>query len=255
MAQTDRKRSKIFIIGLTLMGVLFAALFILGALSQISTRVTPQDKAALERMYAANGTPVLGQEEKAGTFEGQITQIRAVQEAVLKASPILQKIPAGTPREPENLLEAGHGQCSDRARSILKGLQAMGYDVRFAAIYSFDQSFMPPEQLARKVDDVRSHALVEVLTSKGWLFVDTNEPWISLDQNGEAVSLAKWQKIKDRADFEWSKSNKGQIYWLMKSQDLMVIYGLYSRHGLFYPPYTPYIPDIDWRELIQTRLF
>ncbi|MGE4313558.1 MAG: transglutaminase domain-containing protein [Pseudobdellovibrionaceae bacterium] len=223
-------------------------------LSQIPTGITPTDKAALETIYTTSGYPHLIDNKAPAEFTEQIAQIREVQKAVLQISPTLQKIPVNAPREPEDLLKAGHGQCSDRARSILKGLELLGYRARFAAIFSFDQTHMPPEQLARQIDDVRSHALIEVLTAKGWLFVDTNEPWVSLDENGNPVSLQQWQDVSDRTHFKWSASNEGQIYWLMKSSDLMVIYGLYSRHGLFYPPFTPYIPDINWRELVQTRL-
>ena len=32
--------------------------------------------------------------------------------------------------------------------------------------------------------------------------------------------------------------------------EFIFVFGLYSRHGNFYPPYN-YVPDINWKELIQ----
>ena len=64
-----------------------------------------------------------------------------------------------------------------------------------------------------------SHAVSDVLTVDGWVRVDSNEAWVSVD--GPPPS---------------------PIY------DGVTIVGLYSQHGRFYPPFTP-IPDVNWREL------
>lgn len=187
-------------------------------------------------------------------FKEQIEDIRKIQDAVLTASPKLLKIPLRQPREPKDLLEIEHGQCSDRARSIEKGLRALGFKTRFAAIFSREKTFTPPATMA--IDsgrDLRSHAIIEVLTSKGWLIVDTNSRWLSLDENNQPVSLATLQDLDDKPNLKWSKTNKGEFYWLFKGP-FTYVYGLYSRHGLFYPPYTPYIPDINWSEFIIDNL-
>ncbi|MGB1077367.1 MAG: transglutaminase domain-containing protein [Bdellovibrionales bacterium] len=189
------------------------------------------------------------------TFDEEIIYIQAVQDAVLDASELFLKIPLGQSREPQDLLSSGHGQCSDRARSIEKALKYSGFDVRFFSAFSSERTFIPEDiRKNSKERFLRSHALVEVKTSKGWLIVDTNDRWISLDAENNPVSAETWQNVKDKERFSWTNKNRGEIYWLLRG-DFMIFYGLYSRHGLFYPPYTPYIPDINLQTMIKGHLF
>ena len=215
----------------------------------VSGKITPEDRVALKKILGDLDF------ERKDDFENEIRFIRNIQDAVLDISPTLLKIPLRQTREPRDLLKSGHGQCSDRGRTIEKALRYHGFDVRFVSVFSRDKTFTPPETMA--IDsgrDLRSHALIEVKTSKGWMFVDTNERWIALDADSNPVSLETWKNIKDKDSFKWSSENVGEIYWLIR-RNFTIVYGLYTRHGLFYPPFTPYIPDINMQTMIKGHLF
>lgn len=230
-----------------------AALILLLLSHNVDKKITEGDRQALKVMLQEAGyQPKL--QKTTEVFDKEIKDIRMIQDAVLKASPKLLKIPLKQTREPQDLLRIEHGQCSDRARSIEKGLKAIGFQTRFAAVFSREKTFTPPATMT--IDsgyDLRSHAVIEVLTSKGWLIVDTNSRWLSLDENNDPVSLAELKDLPDKPGFKWSKSNQGEMYWIFKAP-FTYVYGLYSRHGLFYPPFTPYIPDINWSEFIVDNI-
>jgi len=234
-------------------GLVVASIFLISGFSllivhNVSGKITPEDELALKKI-----TSTLENRSKDGFLE-QISLIRDIQDAVLDVSPRLKKIPLGQSREPADLLKAGHGQCSDRGRTIEKALRMYGFTVRFVSVFSRDKTFTPPETMA--IDsgtDLRSHALVEVLTDKGWLFVDTNERWIALDIDDNPVSLETWDNITNKDTFRWSQDNIGDIYWLLR-RDFSIVYGLYARHGRFYPPFTPYIPDINLQTMVKGHI-
>lgn len=235
------------LLAISLVGIIAFILLLIA--HNVDKKITLEDEQALKTMLSKAGyTPTL--EKTSDIFQEQIKNIRIIQDSILISSPKLLKIPLYQSREPADLLKTAHGQCSDRARSIEKGLKVIGFKTRFAAIFSREKTFTPPATMA--IDsgyDLRSHAVIEVLTSKGWLIVDTNSRWLSLNENNEPVSLSELQDIKDKPNLKWSKTNKGEFYWLLKGP-FTYVYGLYSRHGLFYPPFTPYIPDINWSEFI-----
>lgn len=215
----------------------------------VSGKITPEDEIALKKIVK----PV--ENLQIESFDDEIVFIRTIQDAVLDVSPILRKIPLKQTREPQDLLNAGHGQCSDRGRTIEKALRLYGFDVRFVSVFSRNKTFTPAETMAiDSGNDLRSHALVEVKTSKGWMFVDTNERWLALDAENNPVSLETWKNVKDKDAFTWSLGNIGGIYWLLR-REFTIVYGLYTRHGLFYPPFTPYIPDMNISTMVKGHLF
>ena len=95
-----------------------------------------------------------------------------------------------------------------------------------------------------------SHAFTEVLTQKGWMVVDSNDRWISIDSKNNPVSIAQIKlSAEGAADFAWSQIPPNKKYM----NPFIFVYGLYSRHGQFYPPYN-FIPDVNYRELAQNFL-
>jgi len=214
----------------------------------VSGKITPEDTIALKKIMKSV------EKGNISSFSKEIQLIRDVQDAVLDASPTLLKIPLRQTREPQDLLDAGHGQCSDRGRTIEKALKYYGFDVRFVSVFSRNKTFIPPETMAiDSGNDLRSHALVEVKTSRGWMFVDTNERWLALDSEDNPVSLDTWKNVQNKDAFQWSPDNVGDIYWLLR-REFTIIYGLYTRHGQFYPPYTPYVPDMNIQTMVKGHL-
>lgn len=226
----------------------------LGIVHNVSTKITNQDTIALNKIMEQAGYQEIT-DASGASYRNQISSIRAIQDAVLKTSPILRKIPLRQTREPADLLASRHGQCSDRARTMQKALIAAGFETRFAALFSRDKMYTPPETMAIDTGrDLRSHAVVEVKTERGWLVVDTNDRFISLGEDDQPISLAQWSTyLTNKKSFKWSAGNEGDVYWLMK-RPFTIAYGLYSRHGLFYPPFTRYIPDVNISEFVLNNL-
>ena len=64
------------------------------------------------------------------------------------------------------------------------------------------------------------------------------------------LSINKIQHdIENSFYINWKKPPSDEIYL----HSFIYVYGLYSRHGRFYPPYN-FIPDINYREFIQNAI-
>lgn len=183
-------------------------------------------------------------------FEDQVDFIRNVQAAVLGEVPINAGIPHGQPREPDQLLTRGEGLCFDRSRFIEKALRLHGFETRHIAIYSTEKTGSALVSLV--TPQISSHAVTEVKTARGWLVVDSDEPWISLDKGYQPFSIQQLSEMGRDVITESLMAPPGiSIY----ADSFTFMYGLYSRHGMFYPPYDR-VPDIHVPEFAQnlTRL-
>ena len=123
-----------------------------------------------------------------------------------------------------------------------------GFQVRHVSAYSTDETGSAIVSLL--TPQVDSHAVTEVKTSKGWLLVDSNGRWISLDTGNRPWSVAELKRVADfqRPMPEWSSNNRAAMNELF-TKSFVYLPGLYSRHGQFYPPFTP-IPDVNWYDFI-----
>src|SRR5680860_1366733 len=151
--------------------------------------------------------------------------------------------PFDRPRELRDLYQARSGLCFDRSRAIEKILSSLGFEVRHAAVYSTKdasrlRAFLTPR--------TPSHALTEVKTARGWLVIDSNRRWIGLTRDGTPVDLDALRETK--AQQAWDSRLKEPMSTIL-SGPFSYLFGLYSRHGRFYAPYTP-IPDADWRQVL-----
>lgn len=180
----------------------------------VSTAVTEADAKAIRAIVGPLPT-------RNGTLDRDVFIVRAVQHAVQSAAPRDVGIPLGQSREPADLLAAGAGLCYDRSRSIEKALRLAGFKARHVFMWSAGEG---------------SHAVSEVLTVGGWLVVDSNAPWIAMHA-GRPIGLGELA--------EASVDPPHPAY------AGFAIIGLYSKHGRFYPPFTP-IPDLSWRELLSS---
>ena len=172
------------------------------------------------------------------SFEDEIAVILAVQNAVLSTAPKNDGIPLKESREPEDLHARRSGLCYDRSRAIEKLLRLAGFKTRHVFVYSTASSLALASLLTPQVP---SHAVSEVLTSKGWLLIDSNRRWIGLADDDRPISIEQIKTREAPAD--------GQMDPIFSSS-FSYVYGLYSRHGMFFEPYTP-IPDVNWSELLE----
>ena len=94
--------------------------------------------------------------------------------------------------------------------------------------------------------DIVSHALTEVKTSRGWMIVDSKVRWAGLTADGKPLDL---EAIRQSPSQKWNSAVKAPLPEIY-GNPFTWVYGLYSRHGRFYPPYDP-VPDVNWTELAQ----
>lgn len=179
------------------------------------------------------------------SYQDEVDFIVQVQRAVLVVAPHNEGLPMGHGREPRDVFEARKGLCFDRSRVIEKILRYSGLKTRHIALYSTRETGSAIRSLLTAT--VPSHAVTEVLTKKGWLVVDSNDPWLSLDSASTPVSIARIKSLVDHdVRLAWRHAVPNEIY----EQPFTFVYGLYSRHGRFYPPYDS-IPDVNYHELAQ----
>jgi len=220
-----------------------AALVALAAAHNIPQTPTEADRQAAAQILGPLAATVI--DAAPATYEDEIDLILAVQDAVLRAAPVHDGIPLGKAREPKDLYEARAGLCYDRSRTIEKLLRLAGFETRHVAVYAVTENENALSALLTPRG--QSHAVTEVLTRRGWILVDSNRRWAGLSANGEPVSIA--QVAERQAPPDRSDRIPDPIDPIFTA-DFTFVYGLYSRHGKFYAPYTP-IPDVNWAELLD----
>ncbi len=182
------------------------------------------------------------------TYSDEYEYIVAVQRSVLNIAPKNDGLPWGQKREPKEVYLAKTGLCYDRSRVIEKILRYSGFETRHVSMYSKEITDSAIKSLI--TPGVSSHAVTEVLTQRGWLVVDSNAPWVSTDTNNQPVSIGNIQKsLANAVPIKWNKKPPTSIYF----KPFTFVFGLYSRHGYFYPPYN-FVPDINYGEFVQNWL-
>ena len=127
--------------------------------------------------------------------------------------------------------------CFDRSRITEQSLQYYGFKVRH--IFLLNKKSNVLDILKPRIS---SHASTEVLTSKGWLGVDSNEPFILISKTGMPNTYEKAISsglIKNYSDNEFYKYPSFQFI------------GLYSRKGNFFAPYFLFIPEINYYDFFS----
>ena len=213
----------------------------IAATHDVPTRVTAADTAAANALLGDEIAAPAAPE----SFAEEIALIGAVQDRVLAAAPENEGIPEGQPRELADLMRFGKGLCFDRSRAIETILRSLGFETRHAAIYSTAATGSALKSIA--TPRTPSHAVTEVKTRGGWLLVDSNQRWIGLTADGRAIDLGE---LRRQADRRWHPLVRTPLPPIYADGRFTFVYGLYSRHGRFYPPYN-IVPDVNWAELAQ----
>ena len=135
--------------------------------------------------------------------------------------------------------------CAERSRLIEKILIYNDFKIRHVAIYSTAETNSSIKSLL--TPQTNSHSVTEVLTKQGWMIVGSNYPWLGLDSDNNPVSIKQLKEtIDNSSDIQWMQPPGETIF----EKPFAYVYGLYSRHGRFYPPYN-FIPDINYHEFFQ----
>ncbi len=237
-----RRRRGVALAGLAAMLAVLAVL----AVHNVPDGMTEEDIVYGDRILAAAGYE--GPKRGFGDltlFDNQIRAIAAVQDAVIKMAKLDEEITFDHPREPRDAFEQKRGLCYDRSRAIEKILGVIGFETRHVSIYSTEKRGAIFALLTPRNE---SHALTEVKTANGWMAIDPNVRWMGLTTDGELLTTVALRSV-DVVKTRWAGGN-GVAPHPIFLKSYIVVRGLYSRHGRFYPPYTP-IPDINWRQLFQ----
>lgn len=219
------------------------------ALHNVGTAPTAEDRDYGARIVGAAGYDAGALLQPPAGFAEEIRLIAAVQDAVLRIAPGTKPLPHGQSREPRDLWELRQGWCFDRSRGIEKILAAAGMEVRHLAAYRTDDRSRLLSLLTPDRSGERSHALSEVRTRRGWMLVDSNARWFGLDTEGRVWSAEALQG-RDPFAMAWAPEVPEAISWPGFGGPFTYVIGLYSRHGGFFPPYTP-VPDVNYADLLE----
>ncbi len=174
------------------------------------------------------------------SFKEEIKCINIVRQKI-RLSATYEGCNKGKSVEPKDLIERGNGCCVEFSRFIEKALRSYKFKTRHVFIIepyknrSF-LNFMPLKQ--------QSHAASEVLTSLGWIAVDSKYDIISYKKDGDDFEIYDFKNLIENKEIV--KEMEINFY---KKRNLDIIYGLYSRHGQFYGPNLPG-PEFNWREIL-----
>ncbi|MGQ9369135.1 transglutaminase domain-containing protein [Azospirillum sp. ST 5-10] len=227
-------------IALATLSILLAAGVAILAWNDVPSTIPAADRGAAAALMTAALPGWSGFAAPDG-FAAEIALVTAVQDAVLGAAPIDRGLPLGGSRDLADVVAAGYGLCYDRSRAIETVLRLHGMATRHVAVYSMAEAGSAWRALM--TSGTASHAVTEVLTERGWLVVDSNARWIALTADGRPLDMPALRRTTGTA---WAKPGMAPINPIFTGPFTWV-YGLYSRHGRFYPPYTP-VPDVDWAE-------
>ena len=198
--------------------ILTSLCLILALIAHVPTSITSDDLAVFKNDLNIESL------QHPQSFADEITAIKTIQHRVFVKAPMGPDIPDYQPREPFDLMQKRQGLCFDRSRTLDKAFMYIGLPSRhvyllyregrgfWSALFHYGQS---------------SHAITEVKTSKGWIFVDSNSEWIGLTRDGQAVN----------ADDVWKRTSEFDSIPKYLKDPWWAIRGMYSRKGQLYPPY------------------
>jgi hypothetical protein len=218
-----KKSAWILVIKIVIFTVIFS---VLAFLTNVPTSLDDADRVVFKSDLDLNAL------RNPQTFADEINAIRIIQHRIFLKAPVGAGIPDFSPREPSNLMKAHEGLCFDRSRTMDKAFDYIGLPARHVyLLYREDRVFLS----ALFHHGQASHAITEVKTSRGWMFVDSNTEWIALTRDGQVVNADDvWKRA---TEFDGMPKYLDDPWWALR--------GMYSRKGQLYPPYIMF-PDFNW---------
>jgi hypothetical protein len=233
MARSRRRRIVRAILATLALGALYVV-----AAGSVSKSPGGEDLQAIASLHADAAC-----RDRSG-FAAELRCIRHVQAAVLAIGRGGRCARKGTRIEPMDFIRRGYGCCFDRARFIEKALTHYGYAVRRVALYSRRYGFAG--LLTQWID---SHAGTEVRTARGWLAVDSVQPFVLITRDGRPLRYADYGDPSAGRPVQ----RPGPGHDFNFDRPYFVIYGLYSRHGRFHGPDLP-APEIHYPDFLRSTL-
>jgi hypothetical protein len=209
-------------------------------LTNVPTRLTDEDRAVFSKFYGRYEAARRGIAP-----EAEIKLIRDLQADVLKKVPFGPGIPAYSRREPIDVMARDSGLCYDRSRLFDKLFMWAGFETRHIYILWMPKANLPftlPVWVALWLPSSESHAVTEVKTSRGWVVVESNVDWVSVNRRGEILDADNvWQHA---SEFDNIPEYLRKPFWAIR--------GLYSRKGHLYSPYYVPYPQFNWPDFLTS---
>ncbi len=216
---------------------LYATLLCIAALSYIFTSIRVSKSISQEDYEVTNLLNIDKECSNISSYDNEITCIKAVQEAQLDLIEGTTCRGKFTNLGSKKVITANTACCTDRARITEQALQIYGFQIRHIHLNRTSKR----GYLNLLVQSSGSHATTEVLTSRGWLGIDSTERFVLLDKNNEPNSYPiaiQNGLIKDYSNLP--------IY----KEPITYIIGLYSRNGTYFQPYLPFVPEINFTDFL-----
>lgn len=179
-------------------------------------------------------------------FEGQIECIKAAQQALREKLPDMTCGAVGLNYEPPAIMKRQHACCFGRARFLEKTFEHYGIKTRHVSL--FDRS--RHGWFTILVPGTPSHAVLEALTSRGWMGVDSMDDLILITREGKPLTF---RELKTAAPESLSQKPHKKELEQFYARPLVTVYGLYSRHGMFFGPNLP-APEIHYPDFLKYNL-
>lgn len=165
--------------------------------------------------------------------------IRQRQEKIFKLAPFGKAIPDYQSREIADLLGYGSVLCSDRSRSLDQLFSYLRFETRHVFLL-FKEGHPFFNAIFRKRQG--THAVTEVKTSREWMYVDSNTPWIAITRSGVVVNANDvWKRFDEL--------NNSPPYL---NQHWLAIRGVYRRGGRKNSPHIPFT-ETSWPTFFNWR--
>jgi hypothetical protein len=182
------------------------------------------------------------------SFESEIAFIRSVQDSIVSGIQHkgIQQTAFGSVR---SYYQDRQGMCYDRVVLLEKILHSFHFDFRHLFVYYPDENKdVAVSDFFRK--GTSSHALTEVKTRKGWMVIGSNADWMGIDVKGQPFTIRELKvNLRKTGTVPLMEQPLHGVNFWEQHPRFRYIYGVYSRHGYFLPPYNA-IPDYNFHMLL-----
>ena len=172
------------------------------------------------------------------TYEKEIICIKSIQEAQLNLIENTKCRGKFINLGSMEVINKNTACCFDRSRITEQALQIYGLKVRHVHLnHTAKRGYFN-----LLIPGTPSHGVTEVLTSRGWLGVDSNEPFILVHKDNFPITYD--QAIHNGVIDIYTENS-------FYKKPMTYVIGLYSRNGTFFEPYLPYIPEINFNDFFR----
>ena len=174
--------------------------------------------------------------------ERELLLLKIMDAAHKIAGPSRNSPPHGVKRGIASSLKYSGGSCYDRSYYIEQILTYLNIPSRhvFLALVESNSIFKR---------GLLSHALTEVNINGNWFLIESLYSHVYKNKSGELVSAMYIKENFGDVNFPDFNHVDAELYSYIARGDFKVYYGIYSRHGGFFPPY--HIPfNINYKQIL-----